>query len=177
MASLILPSLSSDIDSPHEPPVINEEEELELALKLSSHAEREYAESLLSQDEELARALEESLLISAHPQQLKPGRTANIESNDLPTSSLTRPLETHPYSPQKPPHFPLSVRVDSSTSLASLADAQLKEDEAYARKLEAEYESGRSTPSDHNAELKHLEDHRLPRYPDIVKDAGTYTHV
>ncbi|KAI9466915.1 hypothetical protein BJY52DRAFT_28669 [Lactarius psammicola] len=176
-ASLILPSLSSPVDSPLEPPVVNEDEELELALKLSAHEERDYTESLLSQDEELARALEESLLYLARPLHPKPSTRATVtESDRLPTSSSTRPLETHPYSPKQHPHFPLPVRADSSTSLASLAHVQLKEDEAYARKLEAEYESGRSTPttlSNHNVDLKLTEDRQLPRYADIVKDTAT----
>ncbi len=181
-ASLILPSLSSPADSPLEPPGVNEEEELELALKLSTHAERNYAESLLSQDEELARALEESLLDLARPPphpKLQPGRATATESDRFPTSSSTRLLGAHPYSPKQQTHFPLPVRADSSTSLASLARVQLKEDEAYARKLEAEYESGRSTPttlSNHNVDFKQLEDQQLPRYADIVKDTGTYTH-
>jgi hypothetical protein len=76
-ASLILPSMSSPMESPLEPPVANEEEELELALKLSAHAEREYTVSLLSQDEELARALEESLLDSRST-----ARKAKVESCD-----------------------------------------------------------------------------------------------
>lgn len=168
-ASLILPSLS---------PVVNEEEELELALKLSAHADREYTESLLSQDEELARALEESLLDLARPLHPKPqfGRATTSESDRLPTSSLTRPSEVHPYSPKQPPYFPLPVRADSSTSLASLAGVHLKDDEAYARKLEAEYESGCSTPtthSNHNVDLQQTEDLHLPRYADIVKDTAT----
>ncbi|KAH9049145.1 hypothetical protein EDB84DRAFT_1180631 [Lactarius hengduanensis] len=172
-ASLILPSLSSPADSPLEQPTVNEDEELELALKLSARAERDYAESLISQDEELARALEESLLEFARPPLLKPqpNRATTTESDPLPTSSSTRPLGTHPYSPKQTP-----VRVDSSTSLASLSGVQLKEDEAYARKLEAEYESGRSTPttlSSHNMDLKQMEDRDLPRYADIVKDTAT----
>lgn len=172
-ASLILPSLNSPADSPLEQPAVNEDEELELALKLSARAERDYAESLLSQDEELARALEESLLDFARPPLLKPqpNRATTTESDRLPTSSSTRPLGTHPYSPKQTP-----VRVDSSTSLASLAGVQLKEDEAYARKLEAEYESGRSTPttlSSHNMDLKQIEDRELPRYADIIKDTAT----
>jgi hypothetical protein len=177
-SSLILPSPSSLVDSPHKPPVANEEEELELALTLSAHAEREHAVSLLSQDEELARVLEESLLDltrSPHPKQPPSlGRAATTEIDRLPTSSSTRPLEARPYSTKQSPHFPLPVRVDSSTS--SLTNVQLKEDEAYARKLEAEYQSGRSTqttPSNHNVEM---EDLQLPRYSDIVKDTGTYTH-
>ena len=170
--SLILPCLSSPADSPREPPVVNEEEELELALKLSAQAGKVHAESLLSQDEELARALEESLLDSAPRQQ------PSSRARSATASSSTKQLEAHPYSPKKSPHFPLPVRADSSTSLASLASVQLKEDEAYARKLEAGYQSGRSTPttsSNHNVDPKQMEDLQLPRYSDIVKDTGTYT--
>lgn len=179
-ASLILPSLSSPAASPIEPPVANEEEELELALKLSAHAEKEYADSLVSQDEELARALEESLLDSARPRHAKQqlSRATTTERDRLPSSSSTRPLDTHPYSPKQPPPFPLPVRADSSTSLASFASGQLKEDEAYARKLAAEagYESGRSTPSIvSNYKVDHMEDCQLPCYADAVKDTGTYT--
>ena len=177
----ILPSLSSPAESPLEPPVANEEEELELALKLSAHAEKEYTESLVSQDEELARALEESLLDSARPrhsnQQLS--RATTTERDRLPTSSSSRPLDAHPYSPKQPPPFPLPVRVDSSTSLASFASSQMKEDEAYARKLAAEagYESGRSTPSTVSThKVEPMEGCQLPCYADAVKDTGTSTH-
>ena len=176
-ASLILPSLSSPMESPLEPPVANEEEELELALKLSAHAEREYTESLLSQDEALARALEESLLDSADPRPAK--QQLSRASTSLSACSSTRPLETHPYSPKQPPHFPLPVRPDSSTTLVSLASGQIEEDEAYARKLAAEagYDSGRSTPttmSNHNVD--HMESFDLPRYSDIVKDTDMFPH-
>ena len=181
--SLILPSLSSSSNSPHEPPVVNEEEELEIALTVSAHSEKEHAESLLSQDEELARALEESLLDSARRpqprQQPSRSRAATMESDHLPSSSSSsRPLESHPYSPKKSPHLPLPARVRSSTSSASLASVQLKEDEAYARKLDAEYQSIHSTPTalpNHNVELKDM-DGQLPRYSDIVSDTGTCAH-
>lgn len=175
-ASLILPSLNSPAESPLDPPVANEEEELELALKLSAHEGREYEESLVSQDEELARALEESLLDTSRSQHARqqPSRATTTESSRLPRSSSTT---AHPYSPKQPPPFPLPGRPDSSTSLASLASAQLKEDEAYARKLAAEagYDSGRSTPttlSNHNVDS--MESYQLPSYSDIVKDTGAY---
>lgn len=174
-ASLILPSLNSPAESPIEALVTNEEEELELALKLSAREEREYTVSLLSQDEELARALEESLLDTSCPQYAgqQSSRTA-AESSRLPRSSSTT---AHPYSPKQPPPFPLPGRADSSTSLASLASGQLQEDEAYARKLAAEtgYYSGRSTPttlSNHNVDS--MESYPLPSYSDIVKDTGAY---
>lgn len=177
-ASLILPSLNSPAESPLEPPVTSEEEELELALKLSAHEEREYTESLLSQDEELARALEESLLDTSRPQYAgqQSSRATTSESSRLPRSSSTT---AHPYSPKQSPPFPLPGpgRADSSTSLTSLASGQLKEDEAYARKLAAEigYDSGRSTPttlSNHNVDS--MESYPLPSYSDIVNDTGAY---
>jgi hypothetical protein len=180
-ASLILPSMSSPMESPLEPPVANEEEELELALKLSAHAEREYTDSLLSQDEALARALEESLLDSADPRPAKQKLSRATTASALPASSSTRPLEIHPYSPKQPPPFPLPVRTDSSTTLASLASGQIEEDEAYARKLAAEagYDSGRSTPttmSNHNVDQMEGLGFELPRYSDIVKDTDTFPH-
>jgi hypothetical protein len=174
-ASLILPSMNSPAESPLEP-VTSEEEELELALKLSAHEGREYTESLLSQDEELARALEESLLDTSRPQhgRQQSSRATTTESSRLPRSSSAI---AHPYSPKQPPPFPLPGRGDSSTSLASLASAQLKDDEAYARKLAAEagYDSGPSTPttlSNHNVDS--MESYSLPSYSDIVNDTGEY---
>jgi hypothetical protein len=171
-ASLILPSMSSPMEPPLEPPVANEDE-LELALKLSAHA---YMESL-SEDEALARALEESLLDLADPRPAK--QQLSRATSALPASSSTRPLETHPYGPKQLPPFPLPVRADSSTTLAPLASGQIEEDEAYARKSAAEvgYHSGRSTSttiSNHNVDQKGF--FELPRYSDIVKDAAAFPH-
>ncbi|KAI0307262.1 hypothetical protein B0F90DRAFT_543205 [Multifurca ochricompacta] len=178
--SLILPSLTSPAESSEGSPQMNEEEELELALKLSAHAEKEYAESLLSQDEALARALEESLLdsvASPFPPKLQPG-LETADGKRVLSSSMAKPWDVHPYSPKQHYHLPLPARMDSSTSLALSDEAQFREDEALARKLEAEYESGRSTPttqSNHVMDPNPPEYPHLPRYADIVdKDTGTY---
>ena len=153
---------------------MDEEQELELALELSARAERDYAESLISQDEALARALEESLLDS-EPRRGRPTSQQSSQKSKHVHPSLVDSWSAHPhpYSPKQASHFQ-----DSSASLISSADAQIQEDEVLARRLEGEHESGRSTPttqSNHNSDSKRSESPRLPRYSDIIgKDKGTW---
>ncbi|KAI0251302.1 hypothetical protein BJV78DRAFT_478763 [Lactifluus subvellereus] len=161
---------------PEKPFAMDEEQELELALELSERAEREYAESLISQDEAFARALEESLLDSEpHRARPKPPPSQKLIDGEHVHPSLLDSWGTHPYSPKQVSHFPSQ---DSSASLNSSADTQLQEDEALARRLEAEYESERSTPTtqlNDNSDSKPLESPQLPCYSDITgKDKGTW---
>jgi hypothetical protein len=155
-ALLTLPSAKAPADSP----AINEEEELELALKLSVHTERARANSFLSHDEDLARALERSLLDPAprpaHPR-LRPDRLI-VDSETVPPSSSAIPWDAHARS-QKPV---------SNVPILSPVDAQLKEDEAFARRLEAQYHSEPTTPTPHKVNPIPSESPPLPRYADIV---------
>lgn len=160
-----LPSEAPPVERPLE---LNEEDELKIALELSAHSEREHANSLLSQDEELARALEESLLDSAPRPVLsrsQPG-PSYVGSESIPSSSSTRPWDAHSYSPKPISHVSPPLPLQSS-----LIDEQLKEDEELARKLEAEYESGRTTPTsvtNHDVETKPSPEYSsLPRYAEI----------
>ncbi len=154
---------------------MNEEEELELALELSAHAEREYTDSLLSHDEELARALEESLL-DLPPRPVLPKLQPSpliIDSDNVSLSSPVKPWDAYSFSSRSSSHAP------SPLPAPSPVDAQLKDDEALARRLEAaEYENGRSTPTKteniHKADPSPPEFPPLPRYADVVgKKTGT----
>lgn len=142
---------------------MKEEEELELALEMSVHSEREHANALLSHDEDLARALERSLLDPAPRavhSRLRPGRLI-VDSEPMTSSSSAKLLDAHPRSPNP------VARVPS----LSPVDVQLKEDEAFARRLEAEYGSERTTPISEtidNADPQPSESPPLPQYADIV---------
>ncbi|KAI9512255.1 hypothetical protein F5148DRAFT_1279978 [Russula earlei] len=176
---------TDDANSPTLPPVaapvkgqfgMNEEEELELALELSVHVEREHANSLLSQDEDLARALEESLRDSPPPpapERLQPRLVVDVANVPSASSSSTRlrdaPSQSH--DPKRP-----TSRVPSPLPAPAPVDAQLKEDEALARRLEAEYENGRTTPTaerERDDDSEAYPDERpgyvpLPPYADVV---------
>jgi hypothetical protein len=149
---------------------MNEEQELELALELSAQIERERANALrLSQDEDLARAVEQSLIDSAprpEPSGSRPG-PSTLDDENVASSSSTIPRDTHTRS-QEP--------VSRNVTLLSV-DVQLKEDEELARRLEAEYDSARPTPSpERNQRVdppKPSESPPLPRYADVVgKETG-----
>jgi hypothetical protein len=162
-APLTLPSANSPVKGSLG---INEEVELELALELSKHTEREHANSLLSHDEDLARALERSLLDPAprplHPR-LRP-KLSIIDSEPVIPSSSAKPWDAHSRSQKPVSHGPT----------LSPVDVQLKEDEAFARRLEAQYHSEPTTPTPHNVDPKPSENPPLPRYADIVgKETGT----
>ena len=148
---------------------MKEDEELELALELSVRTEREHANSLLSHDEDLARALERSLLDPAPrpaPQKLRPARLV-VDSEPMPSSSSAKPWNANPRSPNPVSRAPT----------LSPVDVQLKEDEALARRLEAKYDSERTTPTSEttpNVDPQPPEQPPLPRYADIVGEgAGT----
>jgi hypothetical protein len=150
---------------------MNEEEELKLALELSAHAEREHANSLLSHDEELARALEESLLDTpAHPG-IRPGSLVVDSVNVASSSTSTKPRDANSHSSKT------SSLAASPLLAPSPVDVQLKEDEELARRLEAEYEDEPTTPT---TERIHADPSPpvlppLPRYTDVVgKETGTY---
>jgi hypothetical protein len=155
------------VASPEKPLTMSEEEEIALAIELSERAEREYAESLISQDEALARVLEESLLDS----ETRPGHPALQLTDDgehVHPSSKGSWAE-HPYSPRQASPPPIPVRRDSTTPLVPPADAQLQADDSPSGRSEAEYERGRTTPTrrpNNNADSR-LSD-ILPRYADIV---------
>ena len=172
---LTLPFVASPVE---ENRGMNEEEELELALKLSAQAEREHTHSLLSQDKELARVLEESLRDS--PQRLEPAilqprpLVLDVVNVPSPSSSSDRPWETtHLYSPT-----PTTSRVPSPLSAPSPVDVQLREDEELARRLEAEENERSATPttdSDDDKVEQELPGYaQLPRYADVVgRETGT----
>jgi hypothetical protein len=149
---------------------MNEEQELELALELSARIERERANALrLAQDEDLARAVEQSLIDSAPrpgPSKSRPGPSTLDNESASSSSSSAVPRDAHPRS-QKP--------VSRNVTL-SRVDVQLKEDEELARKLEAEYDTARPTPSpetNQRVDPKPSESPPLPRYADIVgKETG-----
>jgi hypothetical protein len=176
---------SPDTEDTHLPPApsatstvdgrlgMNEEEELELALELSAHTEREHANSLLSQDEEFARALERSLLDSPPPPvhgRVQPGPSV-VNGDNVASSSSMDPWDTHSQISKQSSHTP------SPLLTPSLANAQLKEDEALARRLEAQYQSERTSPTiekNHDADPNPSGVPLLPRYADVVsKEAGT----
>ena len=148
---------------------INEEQELELALELSAQTERERANALLlAQDEDLARALEQSLIDSAPrpgPSGSRPG-PSTLDNENVASSSSTIPRDAHPRS-QKPVSRNVGRRP---------VDVQLKEDEELARRLEAEYDSTRRTPppeTNQRVDPRPPEVSPLPRYADIVgKETG-----
>lgn len=148
---------------------MNEEEELALVLELSAKIEREREEALRrAQEEDIALATRQSLIDSARrpgPSGSRPG--PSTLDNENASSSSTIPRDVRPRSPK-----PVSRKV----TLRPI-DVQLKEDEALARKLEAEYESERLTPSsEKNQKVDHKpsESPPLPRYDDIVgKETGT----
>lgn len=148
---------------------INEEQEFELALELSAQIERERANALrLAQDEDLARAVEQSLIDSAPrpgPSGPRPG-ASTLDDENVASSSSKIPRDAHPRS-QKP--------VSRNVTLLPV-DVQLKEDEELARRLEAEYDSARSTPSletNQRGDPKPSEGPPPPRYADIVgKETG-----
>jgi hypothetical protein len=148
---------------------INEEQELELALELSARTERERTNALLlAQDEDLARALEQSLIDSAArpgPSGSRPG-PSTLDNANVVSSSSTIPRDAHPRSQKA---------VSRSVTLLPV-DVQLKEDEELARRLEAEYDSARPTPSpetNQRAGPKPSEGPPLPRYADVVgKETG-----
>lgn len=148
---------------------MKEEEELELALELSVHTEREHANSLLSHDEDLARALERSLLDPAPrpvPQRLRPDRLI-VDSEPMASSSSAKPWDAHPR----------SQKAVSRAPTLSPVDVQLKEDEALARRLEAKYDNEHTTPTSErvrSVDPQPSEHPPLPRYADIVGEgAGT----
>ncbi|KAF8505673.1 hypothetical protein F5888DRAFT_459997 [Russula emetica] len=156
-----LPSAKSPVEGSFG---INEEQELELALKLSAQTERERANALLlAQDEDLARALEQSLVDSAPragPSGSRPG-PLTPDNESVPSSSSTILRDAHPRS-QKP--------VSRNVSLLPV-HVQLKEDEELARRLEAEYDSERPAPSpetNQRVDPTPSETPPLPRYADIV---------
>jgi hypothetical protein len=166
----LTPSVTSTVDGRLG---MNEEEELELALELSAHTEREHANSLLSQDEEFARALERSLLDSPPPPvhgRLQSGPSV-VDGDNVASSSSMDPWDTHSHSSKQSSHAP------SPLLAPSLADVQLKEDEALARRLEAQYQSERTSPTiekNHDADPNPSRVPLLPRYADVVsKEAGT----
>jgi hypothetical protein len=148
---------------------MNEEQELELALELSAQAERERANALLlAQDEDLARAVERSLIESAPrlgPSGSQPG-PSTLNTENVASSSSTIPWDAHPSS-QKP--------VSRNATLLPV-DVQLREDEELARRLEAEYDSTRRTPSpetNQRVEPRPSEGPPLPQYADVVgKETG-----
>ena len=157
-AQLTLPSAKSSADGSIG---MKEEEELELALEISLRTEREHANSLLSHDADLARALEQSLLEPApRPVHLRSRpNTLIVDSEPLPSSS-TIPWDAHPRN-QRPVSHALSL---------TPVDTQLKEDEALARRLEAEYD-GETTPTpgaNHNVDPNPSASPPLPRYADVV---------
>jgi hypothetical protein len=143
---------------------MNEEQELALALKVSAQTERERASALrLAQDEDFARALEQSLIDSAPrpgPSGSRPG-PLTLDNEIVASSSSTIPRDAHPRS-EKP--------VSRNTTLLPV-DVQLKEDEELARRLEAEYDSTRPTPSqetNQRVDPRPPEGPPLPRYADVV---------
>lgn len=143
---------------------MKEEDELELALEISLHTEREHANSLRSHDADLARALEQSLL-EPTPRPVHPRSRSNtviVDSEPVPSSS-TKPWDAHPRN-KRPVSHVLSI---------SPVDAQLKEDEALARRLEAEFD-GETTPTpgvNHNVDPNPSEGGApLPCYDDVVSE-------
>jgi hypothetical protein len=153
---------------------MNEEEELKLVLELSERTVREHADSLLSQDEELARALEESFH-HIPPQPVQPRSQPNqivMDSENVPSSSSMPPGDAHSHGSD------LNSRASSPLLAPSPVDAQLRDDEAFARRLEAEYESERTSPatsSTHSTDPSPSAFPQLPRYADVVgKEAGTW---
>jgi hypothetical protein len=145
---------------------------LELALRLSAQTERERANALrVAQEEDLARALEQSLIESAprpgpSGSRPRPG-PSTLDNESVASSSSTIPRDAHPRSQKS---------VSRNVALRPV-DVQLKEDEELARRLEAEYDSGRPTPSspqtNQRVESKPSEGLPLPRYADIVgKETG-----
>ena len=150
---------------------MNEEEELELALELSAHTVREHVNSLLSQDEELARALEESLHDSP-PQPVQSRSQPNrlvIESENVPSSSSMKPADTYSHGSKPSSHAPSPLLAPSPV------DAQLREDEAFARRLEAQYKDEPTSPTTAkahsagpSADPSPSAFPSLPRYADVV---------
>lgn len=152
---------------------MNEEEEFELALELSKQTERERANALLAQDEDFARALEQSFIDSASrpgPSGSRPG-PSTFDNENVASSSSTIPQDTRSRSEK-----PVSRNV-TLLSADGLLKALLKEDENFARRLETEYDSELPTPtSETNQRVDHKpsEGPGLPRYADIVgKETGT----
>lgn len=146
---------------------MNEDEELELALELSTHTVREHANSLLSQDEELARALEKSFHDSP-PQPVQPRLQPHrlvIDSENVPSSSSMKPGDTYSHGSRPSSHAPSPLLAPSPV------DAQLREDEAFARRLEAKYENEPTSPTTakpHGADPSPSAFPSLPRYADVV---------
>lgn len=175
------PSLSPIVKEPKDTPLptsppakspaegssgMNEEQELELVLKWSAETERARAEALLrAQDEDLARALEQSLIDSAPrpgPSVSRP-RPSTLNNENMASSSSTIPRDPHPHSQKSQKPVSLNVTV-------SPVDLQLKEDEELARRLEAE-DSPRPMPTpetNQRVDPKPPESPSLPRYGDIV---------
>ena len=144
---------------------INEEQELELALKLSAQAEEERASALrTAQDEDLARALEQSLIDSAPrpgPSGSRPGPSTLGNENVASSSSSTIPRDPKPRSQKS---------ISPKTTLSPV-DVQLKEDEELARRLETEYDSTHPSPSqetNQRVDPRPPEGPPLPRYADVV---------
>ncbi len=155
-------TLPSDAKSPAEGSLgMNEEEEFELALALSVQTERD---QFLALDEDLARAMEQSLNDSAPrpgPSGSRPG-PSTLDSESVASSSPTNPRSQQP----------VSRNVTQSS-----VDVQLQEDEALARRLEAEYDGEPPTPTlgtNHRADPKPSESPPMSRYADVVvKETGT----
>ena len=161
-----LPTSPSAKSSAEDPFGMNEEEELELALKLSAQAERERAKVLLSQDEDLARALEQSEQVfnsapRPGPSGSRPG-PSTLDNGNMPSSSSMITRDAHPRN-----EMPVSRNV---TILP--VDVQLKEDEELARRLEAEYDNERPAPTPETNQRVDPNPSEgpppLPRYADIV---------
>lgn len=147
---------------------MNEEQEFALALELSRQAERERANALLlAQEEDIDRAVKQSLIDAALRSGPSGSRPSTLDNENVPSSSSSIPRDVQPRSPK-----PLSRNV---TALP--VDVQLKQDEELARRLEAEYDSERPSPSsetNQRADPNPSEGPPLPRYPDIVdREPGT----
>jgi len=146
---------------------MNEDEELKLVLELSRDTVREHANSLLSQDEDFARALEKSLHDSS-PRPVKP-RLSNqfvMDSEIVPSSSSMPPRDAHSHDSGPSSHAPSPLLAPSPV------DAQLQDDEAFARRLETEYEKERTSPTTantHSTDPSPSAFPALPRYADVVR--------
>ena len=141
---------------------MNEEQVLKLVLELSEQTERERLKALFAQEKDIAQAVERSLIDSPPrpgPSGPRPGPSTLVNENASSSPTILR-------DPLPLPHTVTLLPVD----------IQLKEDEELARRLEAEYDSGPSTPSSETKQRVDpipSESAPLPPYTNIVSKEGT----
>ena len=114
---------------------MNEEEELKLVLELSAHTVREHANSLHSQKKYIHDSPPRPVQSTSQPNQFV------MDSENIPSSSFMPPVNAHSHDSNPSPHTPSPLLAPPPVN------AQLQNDEAFARRLQAEYENERTSPT------------------------------